>query len=152
MPYKDPEKRREYMRKYHQKNKEKRKENYLKNQEKLLLQRKENYLKNQEKELQYSKDYYQKNKEKILLQNKQYQQTPKGKKLMRIQHWRTWGVIHPDFDELYEIYLNTKNCELCNVELTEDKQNTKTTRCLDHDHETGLFRNILCNSCNIKRG
>ena len=25
-------------------------------------------------------------------------------------------------------------------------------KCLDHDHKTGLFRNIICNRCNVIRG
>ena len=62
------------------------------------------------------------------------------------------GLIHNDYDELYEKYINTEYCELCNVNLTEDKRTTKTTRCLDHDHQTGLLRNIVCHCCNVKRG
>ena len=105
------------------------------------------YQKNKEKVKLRAREYYQTNKEKSLLHKK----TPSGRKVSRISDWRRNGVIHDNFDELYEIYLNTKNCELCNVELTIDYPTTKTTRCLDHDHETGLFRNILCNSCNVKR-
>ena len=46
-------------------------------------------------------------------------------------------------DELYERYINSTECELCNKEY----KNT-TDRHLDHDHTTGLFRNIVCCSCN----
>ena len=36
----------------------------------------------------------------------------------------------------------------CNVLLTTDKTPTPTRKCMDHCHETGLFRFILCNKCN----
>ena len=106
---------------------------------------KEYYKKNREKRKQQVKEYDKKNKEKL----KEYRQTGKGKKLKRISQWRRSGVIHRDFDELYEKFINTELCELCSVKLTEDKINTSTTRCLDHCHESGEFRNVLCNSCNL---
>ena len=99
---------------------------------------------------EYNKKYREKNKDKIKEYYKQYNETEKGKKSYRISHWRTSGVIHQNFDELYEKFINTEHCELCSVELTEGKR-TKTTRVLDHDHQTGEFRNILCHSCNAKR-
>jgi hypothetical protein len=72
------------------------------------------------------------------------------KKSKRISKWKRRGVIHHDFDELYEKYINTEYCELCSVKLTEGKRSTHTTRCLDHNHETGEFRNIICHYCNIR--
>ena len=84
--------------------------------------------------------------------NKQYYQSPAGKKIYRICDWKKRGVIHQNFDELYEKFINTEYCDLCSVKLTIDRYNTSTTRCLDHCHETGEFRNVLCNSCNVKRG
>ena len=95
---------------------------------------------------EYNKQYYLKNKEK----HKQYRETEKGKKSHRISNWKRYGVVHQNFDELYEKFINTEYCELCNVKLTVDKRTTCSTRCLDHDHSTGLVRNIVCNSCNIK--
>ena len=96
---------------------------------------------------EYFKQYHQKNKDKI----KEYYQTPQGKKTRRISKWKHRGVIHQNFDELYEKYINTEHCELCSVKLTEGKR-TNTTRVLDHDHESGEFRNIICHYCNIRRG
>ena len=98
------------------------------------------------------KAYYEKNKEKIKAYNKVYDQTPAGKKARRTRIWKSRGVICDDFDALYEQYINTLLCEECEVELTEDKVITPTTRCLDHCHETHLFRNVLCNACNVRRG
>ena len=145
MPFKDPEKRKEYKKQWYQKNKEK-------NKEKKNEQKKEYYEKNKSKISEYQKEYQKKNREKIKDYKKEYRQTEKGKKSRRISHWRRFGVIHPNFDELYEKYINTEFCEFCSVKLTEDKKTTLTTRCLDHDHESGEFRNILCHSCNIRRG
>ena len=107
-----------------------------------------------EKQKASQKKYREKpeNKAKKREVDKKYRQTPAYKKSKRISDWKQIGVICDDWDTLYERYLNTEFCEECNVELTEDKHNTSTTRCLDHDHTTRLFRNILCNACNVKRG
>ena len=93
----------------------------------------------------------EKRKDKKREYNEKCRQTPRGKKSYRISHWKTTGLIHPDYNELYERYINTSNCERCNVILTEDKRRTLTTRCMDHDHATGLFRNIVCHGCNASR-
>ena len=80
-----------------------------------------------------------------------YYKTPGGRKAWRKNNWKRIGVIHNNYDELYEKYMNTINCELCSVALTEDKKRKSTTRCLDHDHKTGKVRNIVCHRCNIRR-
>jgi len=84
---------------------------------------------------------------------KEWYQSSVGQKSILISKWRQRGLIETDqytFDELYEIYLYHTNCEECEVELTTGKR-CSTSKCLDHDHETGKFRNILCHTCNVKR-
>lgn len=110
------------------------------------------YQKNKSRLLEKQKEYDEKNKDKIKEYYKQYNETEKGIKGNRISNWKFKGVIHQNFDELYEKYINTEFCELCSVKLTEDKRTTHTTRCLDHCHESGEFRNVVCHRCNTKRG
>ena len=60
--------------------------------------------------------------------------------------WKKKGILltekFKNYDELYDYYDKCNNCELCNMKLDICK------KCLDHDHVTGLFRNVVCNSCN----
>ena len=60
-----------------------------------------------------------------------------------IYNWKRSGLIYDDYDELYEVYINTMECQHCESEFTKNNK-----RCLDHSHETGLFRKIVCNRCN----
>jgi len=134
MPYKDPEKQKLYKKEYYQLNKEKNKE-----------RDKEYREANKDK----IKAYKELNREKIKEQKKEYNQTEAGKKSLRISQWKHMGVKYEDFNALYEHYLNCKNCQECNVEFYGNGANK---RCLDHDHETGKFRNVLCHICNVRRG
>ncbi len=71
-------------------------------------------------------------------------------KTSNISNWRYKGIKHDDFDALYEKYISTNNCEECNVELVGGRDSANR-RCLDHDHVTGEFRNVLCHVCNLRR-
>jgi len=128
----------EYNKEYHQKNKVK-----LNEQKKEYRQKNKELIKEQSKE--HMKEYRQKNKDKINEYQKEYRQTPNGIKSRIIAGWKTIGLIHDNFDELYEKYINTTNCDVCNKTF----KNTKD-RCLDHNHNTGQFRYVLCQSCNVK--
>ena len=97
------------------------------------------------------KQYLEKNKEKIAKQQKEYGQTPKGKMNRKISDWKRNGLICENRDEyeyIYDRYLFSERCEEpeCNKEYTEDNW-----KCMDHCHLSGLFRNIICHSCNTKR-
>jgi hypothetical protein len=125
------EERKERDKAYYEKNKEHKKEYYEKNKEQI-------------------QEYYEKNKEQIKEYNKEYSQTEAGKKSNRINNWKQIGVKSEDYNALYEYYINCKYCENCDIELIEGNYGANK-RCLDHCHKTGLFRNVLCHICNIKR-
>ena len=100
---------------------------------------------------QYFKEYYEKNGEKLKESKKKYRQTPGGIKSVRISIWKFRGLQCNYIEELYQHYLLSDQCENCMCILTEGSKKTSTTKCMDHSHITGEFRNILCNSCNVKR-
>ena len=87
--------------------------------------------------------YYINNKDKFKNRKKEYNQTDKGKKIHKISKWKHYGLLSDNYDEIYYRWLNSTKCELCKCEYTK-----KNKKCLDHNHNNGLFRNILCNSCN----
>ena len=72
-------------------------------------------------------------------------QTPHGKKVERINKWSHLGLKHDDMDALYDLYLSTTHCDVCEKQFKNNRD-----RCMDHDHDTGLFRQILCRSCNTR--
>jgi len=67
-----------------------------------------------------------------------------SRKSQMIYNWKKSGLIYDDYDKLYEVYIKTMECQHCETEFTKNNK-----RCLDHDHESGLFRKIVCNRCNV---
>ena len=124
-------------------------ENYYQRNKEILKQKaREAYHHNREHILLQKKDYYKNNRDKLLQKSKDYYFTDEGKKNHRIVIWKQQGVIHDDFDALYDKYINTNECELCKIPITEGR-GLIGKKCLDHNHKTGEFRNILCGNCNI---
>ena len=97
------------------------------------------------------REYYQKNKEKINKWYKEYRNTDKGIKSRFKKKWKLRGVKFTDeeFESIWKEYTTQTHCEFCYTEL--NKNDYRTKKCLDHDHETGQFRFILCFYCNITR-
>jgi len=103
-----------------------------------------------------SEKYRNKNREKLREKYKEYNNSHKKEraewcknsdlhyKSRTIHNWKRIGVKFDDLESLFELYLNETKCWICLEEF--DKRINKH---LDHDHETGEFRYILCRSCNI---
>ena len=64
----------------------------------------------------------------------------------RKSQWKKSGLNMDNFEQIYTKYISTTHCELCNIEFKKT-----TERRMDHDHETGEFRNIVCGKCNANR-
>tara|TARA_R110002126_G_C10066567_1_gene462202 strand:- start:67 stop:471 length:405 start_codon:yes stop_codon:yes gene_type:complete len=122
---------------------------YQKNREKYAAYGKKYHDENKEKRNENTKRNYQKNKIKYTEYQKEYSKTSKGLKIHTFGNWKTSKLIG-DYEMLYKIYLSTKFCDECGFELNTG--DNRMRKCLDHCHKTGIFRNILCMSCNIKRG
>ena len=124
-----------------------------KHKDKITEKKKEYYENNKDAINQRNKEYYEDNKDKITEQHKEWRENNKDKatKCSRIATWKSRGVISDDYESLYEYYLNVEFCELCDVELVEGLYGNNK-KCLDHDHITGEFRNVLCCWCNTIRG
>ena len=120
MPYNTPEKKKENRRIYREINKDK-----------IAEQTREYNQNNKERIAEYQREYI-----------KIYAQTPAGKKTWTMSNWRSRGVVNVN-DEMYERYLNTTKCECCLKEFSSSRD-----RCLDHDHESGEYRWVICQSCN----
>ena len=63
--------------------------------------------------------------------------------------WKHLGMkfTNEDFEMyIYPEYIKETNCDLCNNEFESSRD-----RQLDHNHDTGEIRNIVCQSCNLKK-
>ena len=97
---------------------------------------------NKEKIAEKAKEYRQNNKEKLAEMKQNYDKTPAGKKVVMMAKWRSRGVKNVT-DEMYNNYIATTYCECCLKEFSSSRD-----RHLDHDHETGEFRWVICHACN----
>ena len=109
----------------------------------------ERYNEQHEQMLEKAKAY--RNTEERKQYMKEFRASEEGKRSACTTRWKKSGVKHDNFDELYKIYVETKVCADCNVILVEGNKGNNH-KCLDHDHTTGLFRDIICHKCNIHRG
>ena len=99
--------------------------------------------KNKEHCTEYKKQYRKDNLTHCKEYSKQYHQTPEGRKARIMSHWRQAGVKNVT-DEMYNNYIATTHCECCLKAFSSSRD-----RCLDHDHETGEFRWVICHACNV---
>ena len=86
----------------------------------------------------------------IIIMNKQLPfELPKYHKRKVKYNWIKSGMIFTDEDfelYIYPNYIYASNCDLCNKKFISSND-----RQLDHNHNTGEIRNIVCTSCNFKR-
>ena len=67
-----------------------------------------------------------------------------------IRNWKRRGLICREgetYKDIYSLYMNTDFCNQCSVKFNDEVRNLN--RCMDHSHDTGYFRHVLCNKCNM---
>lgn len=96
---------------------------------------------------------YYRQREKWIAQDKEYKKTYRLTdayyKANTINNWIKGGLIETDqytYDELFEAYNAQGYCEVCDKKFTCHR-----TRYMDHCHKTGVFRDVVCPSCNTIR-
>ena len=120
--------RKEYQKKYREKNPEKKKQEYQRNKHKYLVR---------------AKKYQEKNKIEIKQKMKErYKKKPEHYKELRIIY--KYGMTYEDKEEMYKNQFN--KCLTC------QKDFSITNLHIDHDHETGKVRGLLCPQCNTALG
>jgi hypothetical protein len=108
----------------------------------------EKYNKNKEKYLAQQKVYYTNNIDRIRETSKMYYQSNKSKWLE--MGWKQKGILNKeglpftlsDFEELASTA--EYKCQICG----SDGSSHKKGLCVDHNHNTGIARGLLCGHCN----
>lgn len=148
MPYKDKLKEKERKKAYYAENKEKicayRRACYKKRKGGLTLEeidgrrlyQRVRYKKNIEERRGWSRNYYQKNKEKIIEHRKCYRDAEHRE--------RKYGITKRRYENM--LYLQGGKCRICG-NLERDRRLS-----VDHCHNTGKVRGLLCRRCNLALG
>jgi len=71
---------------------------------------------------------------------------PKYHKRKTLDNWKRAGLVHDNPEALYDEYIYSTNCDLCG-----EFYKSSNDRQMEHSHETGEFRNFVCQSCNQRK-
>lgn len=115
---------------------------YLNNKDRYLAKAKENYWDKREEKIEYRRQYYKENREKVLAGMKRYHQAnPHVKR----EHYLkiNYGITNDD----YQTLLTSQNhqCAVCG-------DSPEYNLVVDHNHDTGEIRGLLCQPCNQALG
>lgn len=93
------------------------------------------------------KAYREVNKEKLLQQSREsyHRKTDHQKRDGALK--KKYGITHQDYLDMLKA--QESKCAVCDL---PEKENINGRLCVDHNHETGKVRGLLCNSCNRALG
>ena len=100
---------------------------------------------------EYTKQYNEKNREKIRERTRQWRKdNPEKMRAYKLKH-RT-GLTLDEYDAILEGQQGV--CAICKNELPKRIKRGGQVKlfCVDHDHETGKVRGLLCDDCNLMLG
>jgi hypothetical protein len=104
---------------------------------------------NKEKLSVYAHNYYKRNKDKIdLMQKDRNIKYPENRKTInRVSRLKyTYNIT---IDEYNSLFLNQNGrCKICGIHQSE----LTIPLCIDHNHNTGKIRGLLCRKCNTGIG
>lgn len=99
---------------------------------------------NKEKRIETTKKYRDKNKEKIRESCRNYMRTHKDSSIRA--RLKTYGLTPEQYNEIFIIQKGC--CSICGRHQSEFRK----ALAVDHDHETGKIRGLLCSNCNAMLG
>lgn len=92
--------------------------------------------------LEKRRSYYIRNRAKMrLYYRKKCQADPQFSRFMHIRS--RYGITREQYEAL--IKEQQWRCYICKI---HENESSKRRLCIDHDHETGLARKLLCGNCN----
>lgn len=77
---------------------------------------------------------------------KHYWRTPEGSNYKL----RRYGITSEKYHELNQ--QQQQVCAICGLQNEISRHGTRKSLCVDHDHETGEVRGLLCTPCNVALG
>ena len=141
---------REWVKRNPERNKENKKRSAEKNKEKIRQYQAEWKKNNREKRLEYAKKYYREvGKEKPLTDEQKQKIKARRTPYMRERHLvEKYGIDEAGYQQLLKSQKGL--CAICG---TNDPHGKKHNRFhVDHCHETGMVRGLLCSRCNMGLG
>ena len=82
-----------------------------------------------------------------LISMAKHRRTPLYKKTKRAYHIKcTYGIAAEQYSEMHKAQKGV--CAICGQPETRRLYNTTCSLSVDHDHETGKVRGLLCDKCN----
>jgi len=141
----------EYRETHKDKIRQRNKEYYLEHKEEIAQKKKNYYQEHRDEILEKQKKRYENNKNTILQRRRKYKRTFNKYVSDRLSRWRHIGVKINSWQEYVDVYNRAGGkCEICGkpLKLSKFDDGDFEVARLDHDHETGMIRGILCDECN----